>query len=160
MIKLALALMSILLSTYLSFYQKQEKSPMYYKGIDAGMTPEETTKILGKPDSIDVSDSELLHLYMLEDGRILSLNFYKKRWLCEIHIIYYALFNYSEFGLTSDGGQGFKTEIIDERNKIWRKTFSTKQFGKIIITYRNKPGNTSLINIRAMKVVDPSILKG
>jgi len=159
MIRLFLTLLFISLSSYLSSSQEQEESPVSYNSIEAGMTPEETVKILGRPDSKDTTHGELSYLYILEDGSVLALNFYKKRWLYEIYVFYHASFDCREFGLSSDGGQGFKIHIIDGKNRIWEKSFNTKKFGEIMITYRNKPGNATLINAKAMKVINPLIFE-
>jgi len=159
--KLALALLMVFFFVGFLFAQEEEKSPMYFGGVDAGMSPEETIKILGKPKSAQEMAGTLLHSYTLNDGTSFSLFFYKSKWLCNISIVFGTDIHMSELGLTNEGGQGFEVSTFEQGAKMWRKTFDTKKFGKIVVTYGTKLGDTTstLIGSKSMSMLEPTIFE-
>ncbi len=141
--------------------QEKEKSPMHYKGVDAGMSPEEVVKILGEPKRTTDQKQDLLYYYKLEDGSSFSIFFHKKKWLRSIVITIRPAVHFKELGLTEEGGQGFKATEYDYGAKIWRKTFDTEKFGKITISYAAKPGDKGFIQIdtKSLRVADPTVFE-
>jgi hypothetical protein len=141
--------------------QETEKSPMYYKGVDAGMSPEEVVKVLGEPNRTTDQKEKLQYYYKLDDGSSFSIFFHKKKWLSSIVITIRPAVHFKELGLTEEGGQGFKAIEFDYGAKIWRKTIDTEKFGKITITYAAKPGDKGFIQIdtKSLRVVDPTIFE-
>jgi hypothetical protein len=136
-----------------------EESPMQYKGVDAGMSPQQVIKILGKPLDQDKKRGELRYFYSLPGGGSFALAFYREKWLYFIVVRFPTSFNYSEFGLTEEGGEGFETYINDDGLKIWRKIINTEKFGKIRIIYQTEAGYQTLINTKIMQVLDPSLVE-
>lgn len=159
--KLLFALLLILFLACFSFTREEEKSPLYFAGVDAGMSPQETTKVLGKPQSTQEMAGTLVHYYTLSDGTNFSLFFYKSRWLCNISITFGTAIHMSELGLTSEGGQGFEVNTFEHGAKIWRKTIDTKKFGKIVVTYGTKQGDktSTLIGSKSMTMLVPTIFE-
>lgn len=98
--KLASAFLLVLFLGGFSFAQEEGKNPMYYKGVDAGMSPEETVKTLGKPTFSKEQDGKILHFYRLENDSSVSLHFHKKQWLYRIAFNFRPPVHFKEFGLT------------------------------------------------------------
>jgi hypothetical protein len=159
--KLFLLSIVVLFFMGFAFAQEKEKSPMYYKGVDAGMSPEETVKILGEPIFAKKQDEKLQHLYRLEDDTTLTLFFHKSKWLYRIAFNFSTPVNFKEFGLTEEGGQGFQTQTFDFGKKMWIKQIDTEEFGKITIQYWSKSGDKTytLIESKSMFIVDPSVFE-
>jgi hypothetical protein len=159
--KLLVFILLVFVLTSFSFFQEEEKSPMYYKGVDAGMSPEEVVKILGEPNRITDQKEKLQYYYRLEDGSSFSIFFHKKKWLSTIVITIRPAVHFKELGLTEEGGQGFKAKEFDYGAKIWRKTIDTEKFGKVTITYAAKPGDKGFIQIdtKSLRVVDPTVFE-
>jgi hypothetical protein len=158
-----LLLFSIIISFLLGldFAQEKEKSPMYYKGVDAGMSPQEVAKVLGQPTRITDKEDKLSYYYRLDDGTSFSIFFHKKKWLSSIAITIRPAVNFKELGLTKEGGNGFKATVYEYGAKIWRKTVDTEKYGKITFTYAADAADKTftMISMSSMSVANPTIFE-
>ena len=147
-----------------------DETPMYYRGVDAGMKPEEVIKILGKPNKKSNKHEKLSFIYSFANGEKIYMFFHtqsKRRyslfppdnWLNGIMIKYAKLVPYTKLGLSENDGKGFLTYISNNGSKIWDKTIYTKKFGPIIISYQSKQGKKNLISSKLMYIINPYILE-
>jgi hypothetical protein len=158
-----LLLFSIIISFLLGFAcaQEKEKSPLHYKGVDAGMSPQEAVKVLGEPTRTNEKEEKLQYYYRLDDGSSFSLFFHKKKWLSSIAISISPAVHFKELGLTEEGGKGFKATLYDYGAKLWKKTVDTEKYGKITITYAADPADKTftMISMNSMIVDDPTVFE-
>jgi hypothetical protein len=157
---LFLIILSFLLG--FAFAQEKEKSPMYYKGVDAGMSPAEVVKVLGQPTIVYDKEGKLSYYYSLVDGSSFSIFFHKKKWLSSIAITIRPAVHFKELGLTEEEGKGFKATVYESGAKIWRKMVDTEKYGKITFTYGPNPiidKNLSMISMSSMTIADPTVFE-
>ena len=156
-----LSLILIFLSFFISFSfsKEQEKSPMYFEGVDAGMSPQQVIKILGNPTKKErIEEGNLRFIYLLSKGCGYTIDFYKGKWLQKIAIVLPVPIHYTKLGLPTGAESGFKI-FMSKGRKIWHKIIFTKKYGQIIIIYQSKQNSLTLIDSMMKSVGTPSKLE-
>jgi len=156
---LCFILIFLFFPSYLSFPQEEERSPIYFRGIDVCMTPKEVINILGEPNDVDAEyDGDFIELlwtyyyYYFPDGIKCKIGFYEGRWLIEIDIYYPEALPYPVFGLDKKGALGFEFYKSINGEKRWKKYVSTDKWRLFTIKYVSLKDNENLIACKKMYI--------
>ena len=156
--KLLILILSVCVLTSFSFFQEEEKSPMNFNGVDAGMTPEEVVKILGKPDDTSGQRGDLNYLYR-QAGEHFYLTFYQEKWLSRIYTQYSSFYNYLDLGLPENSDQDYTVTTYPNGAKTWEKHVRSEKYGEFVVKYGSAPGHPHLIKWKDVYVSYPHYLR-